>query len=47
MKRHQKSYKKIQYEIEELKNMNVDGEVFTTSVNFAIKELQELLEENL
>lgn len=37
--------KKIEDEIEELKNMKVGGEVFTTAVNFAIKELQELLED--
>ena len=37
--------KKIEDKIEELKNMNVEGELFTTSVNFAIKELQELLED--
>ncbi len=36
---------KIEKEIEELKNMNVDGEVFKTSVNFATKVLQELFEE--
>lgn len=36
--------KVIEKEIEELKNMKVEGEVFKTSVNFAIKVLQELLE---
>lgn len=36
---------KIKAEIEELKNMKVDGEVFTTAVNFGIKVLQSLLEE--
>lgn len=35
----------VEKEITELKNMKVDGEVFTTSVNFAIKILQELLQE--
>lgn len=35
----------IEKNIEELKSMNVEGEVFTTSVNFAIKTLQELLED--
>ena len=35
---------KIKAEIEELKNMKVDGEVFTTAVNFGIKVLQSLLE---
>ena len=35
---------KIKAEIEKLKDMKVDGEVFTTAVNFAIKELQSLLE---
>ena len=35
---------KIKAEIKELKEMKVDGEVFTTAVNFAIKELQSLLE---
>ena len=37
--------KKIEDEIKKLKEMNVGGEVFTTAVNFAIKILQELLEE--
>lgn len=35
---------KIKAEIKELQNMKVDGEVFTTSVNYAIKVLQSLLE---
>lgn len=35
---------KVEEEIEELKDMKVEGEVFKTSVNFAIKILQELLE---
>lgn len=35
----------VEKEIIELKNMKVGGEVFTTSVNFAIKILQELLQE--
>ena len=35
---------KIKAEIEKLKDMKVDGEVFTTAVNFAIKEFQSLLE---
>lgn len=35
---------KIKAEIEEQKNMRVDGEVFATSVNYAIKVLQSLLE---
>lgn len=34
----------IEREIDELKNMKVEGEVFTTAVNFAIKILQKLLE---
>lgn len=34
----------IEKEIEELKDMKIDGEVFTTSVNFAIKTLQGILE---
>lgn len=36
---------RIKKELEELENMKVDGEVFTTSVNFAKKILQSLLEE--
>ena len=36
---------KIKKEIEELKNMKVKGEVFITSRNFAIKILENLLEE--
>lgn len=36
---------KIRDEIESLKNMKVDGETFTTAVNFAIKILQKILEE--
>lgn len=36
---------KIRQEIKELENMNVDGEVFTTALNFAKKELENLLEE--
>lgn len=36
---------KVENEIKELDNMQVDGEVFTTAVNFAKKTLQELLEE--
>lgn len=35
----------VREEIQELDNMKVDGEVFTTSVNFAKKILQELLED--
>ena len=35
--------KKIENEIEELRNMNVEGELFTTVVNYAILILQELL----
>lgn len=35
---------KIREEIKELQNMKIDGEVFITSKNFAIKTLQELLE---
>lgn len=38
---------KIKAEIEEQKNMRVDGEVFTTSVNYAIKVLQSLLEKEI
>ena len=34
----------IEKEIEELKDMKIDGEVFITSVNFAIKILQGILE---
>lgn len=37
---------RIKKELEELENMKVDGEVFTTSVNFAKNILQSLLEEN-
>lgn len=33
----------IREEIKKLKDMNVEGEVFTTAVNFAIKNLEELL----
>ena len=36
---------KIKEQLIELDNMKVDGEVFTTAVNFAKKILQELLEE--
>lgn len=36
---------RIKEEIKELENMKVDGEVFTTAVNFAKKEFQKLLEE--
>ena len=36
---------KVKDEIKELKEMKVDGEVFTTSVDFAILILQELIEE--
>jgi hypothetical protein len=36
---------KIREELIELDNMKVDGEVFTTAVNFAKKILKELLEE--
>ena len=35
----------IKNEIKELENMKVDGEIFTTAVNFAKKEFQKLLEE--
>lgn len=35
---------KVEEQIKELKDMKVEGEVFKTSVNFAIKILQELLE---
>ena len=35
---------KIREELEELQNMKVEGEVFTTAVNFATKILKELLE---
>lgn len=35
----------IKKEIEELGNMKVSGDVFITSVNFAIKILQELLKD--
>lgn len=38
------SKQKIKDEIAELQKMNVDGEVFRTSVNFAIITLQELLD---
>lgn len=42
---YEKLVDKIKAEIEELKkNMKVDGEVFTTAVNFGIKVLQSLLE---
>lgn len=37
---------KIKEQLNELDNMKVDGEVFTTAVNFAKKILQELLEES-
>ena len=40
------SKQKVKDKIDELKIMNVDGEVFTTAVNFAILTLQELLEES-
>ena len=33
----------IKEEIQELKNMKIDGEVFKTAVNYAIKILQSLL----
>ena len=36
---------KIKEEIGKLEEMNVDGEIFTTAVNFAILTLQELIEE--
>lgn len=36
---------KIREELTELDNMKVDGEVFTTAVNFAKNILKELLEE--
>ncbi len=36
---------KIKDKIKELEEMKVDGEVFTTSVDFAILILQELIEE--
>lgn len=36
---------KVKSEIKELDNMKVEGQVFTTAVNFAKKTLQELLEE--
>lgn len=35
--------KRIINEIEKLKDINVDGEVFTTAVNFAIIELEDIL----
>ncbi len=35
---------KIREKIEELKEMKVEGEVFTTAVSFAIQVLQEILE---
>ena len=35
---------KIREEIKQLQDMKVEGEVFTTSKNFAIKTLQEVLE---
>lgn len=38
------SAQKIKDEIEELKKMNIDGDVFRTSVNYAILMLQKLLE---
>lgn len=34
---------KVEEEIQELKNMKIDGEVFKTAVNYAIKILQSLL----
>lgn len=34
----------VEKEMQKLKNMKVSGEVFTTSVNFAIKILEKLLE---
>lgn len=34
---------KVEEEIQELKNMKVDGEIFKTAVNYAIKILQSLL----
>lgn len=37
---------KVRNEIEKLKDMKVSGEVFTTAVNFSIKILKDLLEEN-
>ena len=40
------SKQKIKDKIEELKRMKVEGEAFTTAVNFAILILQELLEES-
>nr|DAH37192.1 MAG TPA: hypothetical protein [Caudoviricetes sp.] len=38
------SKKKIEDTIEKLKKMNIDGDVFRTSVNYAILMLQKLLE---
>lgn len=38
------SKQKIKDEIEELKKMNIDGDAFRTSVNYAILMLQKLLE---
>ncbi len=35
--------KKIQEEIKELKNMNIEGETFTTARNYAVLQLQDLL----
>lgn len=36
---------RIEKQLQELKNMKVEGELFTTSVNFAVKNIEELLEE--
>lgn len=36
---------KVKIQIEQLKFMNVGGEVFTTAVSFAIKILEDLLED--
>ena len=44
MKEDRRIADKIKAEIKELQNMKVGGELFTTAVNFAIKEMQSLLE---
>ena len=35
--------RKIQKEIEELKNIKIEGETFATAVNYAVLQLQDLL----
>ena len=45
LKENQQLKKQIKDKIDELKIINVDGEMFTTAVNFAILTLQELIKE--